>query len=85
MARQMGHYLGGRSNNPGGGNEDGRGGKKNRVHPPVYRGGPNGVTVADAGCIERLAEKNWDRCGAALAPDSGAFCNAHKLVMRKSV
>lgn len=83
-AYRMGHFNDGRANNPGGGNEDGRGGKRVREYPVVIRSGPSGMRIEDAGCIERIAP-TYDRCGEPLAADSGAFCDVHKIDVRKSV
>ena len=37
--RRVGYFNDGRAGNPGGGNEDGRGGKKVREYPGVIRRG----------------------------------------------
>ena len=70
----------------GEGGPSSRGGNKKPIKErrAVIRAGPSGVTIVDAGCIERVAP-DWGRCGRPLAADSGAFCEEHKIDVRRSV
>jgi hypothetical protein len=55
--------------------EDRRKIKKPAVHPPLWR--------PDATCAERLPPR-YEPCGEPIALDSGAYCDTHKLEVRRN-
>ena len=58
--------------------EDRRRIKKPAVHPPLWKTG-----TGSAVCVERVPPR-YEPCGAKLAADSGAYCDTHKLEVRRN-